>query len=121
MNDIINEGDNLPNPESENTAKIVYVLYLVAIFFGITGIVGVVMAYVNKESAPQWLQTHYRFQIRTFWIGGVYLFLGATLSLVLIGWLILLFWVIWLIIRVVKGLKMLGDKKAHNNPTTWMF
>ncbi|HZJ95218.1 MAG TPA: hypothetical protein VFD11_06620 [Thiopseudomonas sp.] len=106
---------------TEGTAKIVYILYLVGIVFGITGIVGVVMAYINKGDAPDWLKTHYQFQIRTFWIGGLYMFIGVLLALVLIGYLVLLFWVVWLIVRSVKGMKYLDQKEAHPNPKGWMF
>ncbi|XQW85654.1 DUF4870 family protein [Thalassotalea piscium] len=103
------------------TAKIVYILYMVGVVFGITGIVGVVMAYINKNDAPDWLQSHYQFQIRTFWIGALYIVIGSILSVILIGWLVLLFWVIWLIVRCVKGMKSLDAKMPHPNPTGWMF
>ncbi len=106
---------------SEGTAKIIYILYLVGIIVGLTGIVGVVMAYVNRADAPAWLKTHYRFQIRTFWIGLIYIVVGSLLSIVIIGYLILLFWVIWLIVRCVKGMQYLDKKEAHPNPTGWMF
>ena len=102
-------------------AKIAYIMYLVAIVFGITGIVGVVMAYINKDDAPDWLKTHYQFIIRTFWIGGLYLFIGTILSFVLIGVFVIFFWIIWLIIRCVKGMKYLERNEAHPNPTGWMF
>ncbi|NOZ11239.1 MAG: hypothetical protein GXP09_09410 [Gammaproteobacteria bacterium] len=114
------EEPNKLTPKAE-TANIVYILYLVGVVFGITGIIGVVMAYVNRSDAPEWVQTHYHYQIRTFWIGLLYLFFGTLLSLVLIGWLILLFWVVWLIVRCVKGMKYLEAKQAHPNPTGWMF
>lgn len=113
---VVNEG-----PTTEGSAKIVYILYLVGIIFGITGIVGVVMAYINKGDAPDWLKTHYQFQIRTFWIGALYMILGILLSLVIIGYFVLLFWIVWLIIRCVKGMKSLELKEAHPNPTGWMF
>jgi uncharacterized membrane protein len=106
---------------TESSAKIVYILYLVGILFGLLGIVGVVIAYVNKDDAPDWLKTHYQFQIRTFWIGALYIIIGSLLSVVLIGWLVLLFWVVWLIIRSVKGLKLLDQKQPHPTPTTWLF
>lgn len=51
---------------SNETSKIVYFLYLAGLVFGITGIIGVVMAYINRNDAPEWLETHYQFQIRTF-------------------------------------------------------
>jgi len=109
------------NASTERTAKIIYILYLFGIVFDITGIIGVIMAYINKTDAPEWLQSHYRFQIRTFWIGILYMIIGVILSLALIGYLILLFWVVWLIVRCIKGMKTLDNKQAHPNPTGWMF
>jgi uncharacterized membrane protein len=109
------------NPTTEGTAKIIYILYLVAIVLGITGIVGVVMAYIYKGDAPDWLKSHYQFQIRTFWIGALYMVIGVILTFVFIGFFILLFLVVWLIIRCVKGMKSLDQKEAHPDPTGWMF
>lgn len=105
----------------EGTAKIVYILYLIGIVFGITGIIGVVIAYVNKGDAPEWLKSHYQFQIRTFWIGALYIVIGAILSMAIIGYLLLLFWVVWLIVRCVKGIKALDAKQAHPDPSGWLF
>jgi len=117
----MNENNTMPSSSSEGTAKIVYVLYLVGIVLGITGIVGVVMAYVSKSEAPEWLQSHYQFQIRTFWIGLLYLVIGSILAVVLIGYLVILFWIVWLIIRCVKGINLLDKKQPHPDPTGWMF
>jgi uncharacterized membrane protein len=117
MNDLIKEG----KPTTEGSARIVYILYLVGIIIGLTGIIGVVMAYINKPDAPDWLKSHYQFQIRTFWIGGLYMLIGFILSFVIIGYLVFLFWVVWLVIRSIKGMKSLDMKEAHPNPTGWMF
>ncbi|MDX5406781.1 MAG: hypothetical protein LPK11_07040 [Chromatiaceae bacterium] len=106
---------------NSSTAKLVYILYLVGLVFGITGIIGVIVAYVNKDDGPDWLQSHYRFQIRTFWMGFVYLLIGSVLSVILIGWFVILFWVVWLIIRSVKGLKQLGLAQPVQDEKTWMF
>ncbi|MTI62719.1 DUF4870 domain-containing protein [Methylophaga sp.] len=106
---------------SQNTAKIVYLLFLVNIFIQFLGIIGVIIAYVNKDDAPAWLQTHYQFQIRTFWIGLLYLFIGVILAMAVVGYFILLFWVIWVIVRCVKGMKYLDQNQAYPNPTTWLF
>ena len=106
---------------TEGTAKIIYILYLVGIVFGITALIGVVMAYVNKEDAPGWVKSHYQFQIRTFWIGMLLLVLGAVLAFVLIGYLVFLFWIIWVVIRCVKGMKFLDQGRAHPSPLNWFF
>lgn len=106
---------------STSNAKLVYILYLVGIIIGVTGLVGVIMAYINRGDGPDWLDTHYQFQIRTFWIGLLYMVLGTVLAVVFIGYVILLFWLIWLIVRCVKGLKQLDKNEAVVNPTSWMF
>ncbi|MBC8551922.1 MAG: hypothetical protein H8D23_19920 [Candidatus Brocadiales bacterium] len=106
---------------TKGSAKIVYILYMVGVVFGITGIVGVVMAYINKDDAPEWLKTHYQFQIRTFWIGALFMILGGILSIILIGWFVLLFWVVWLIVRSIKGIKALDSEQAIENPKRWFF
>jgi len=108
-------------PTTEGTAKIIYILYLIGIIFGLTAIVGVVMAYVNRSDAPDWLQTHYQFQIRTFWLSLMYFIIGVLLYHILIGFFILLFWVIWLIVRCVKGMKFLDRKAPYPDPIGLLF
>jgi uncharacterized membrane protein len=112
----------VPQPAgTAGTAKIVYVLYLVSLAVGVTALVGVIMSYVNMGDAPDALKTHYRFQIRTFWIGLLYGIVGAILSIVGIGFLLLAFVAVWLIIRCVKGLKILDRNEAYPNPATWLW
>ncbi|NHN37781.1 hypothetical protein G8764_10780 [Pseudomaricurvus alcaniphilus] len=106
---------------SETMAKIVYVLYLASVVIGVSGIIAVVIAYIHKDEAPPWLQSHYHFQIRTFWIGALYLFFGIILSLAVVGWLLLLFWVVWIVVRCVKGMKCLDAKQAHPDVKGWLF
>ena len=108
-------------PISTDAARIIYILYLIGLATGLTLVIGVIMAYVNKDEAPEWLRTHYDFQIRTFWIGLLYCVIGGILSIVLIGFLVLLFWAVWLIVRVVKGFKHLEQRQPVPDVTTWMF
>lgn len=109
------------NAATATSARIIYILYLVSILFGITAIVGLVMAYVNRDDAPEWLKSHYRFQIRTFWIGALYCFLGVLLAQLLIGLFILVFLLFWVIVRCAKGLKYLERKQAYPDPASWLF
>ncbi len=110
-----------PGAETGSNAKIVYILYLSSIIFGVTSIVGVIMAYLNKAQAPEWLQSHYRYQIRTFWIGILFGFIGGLLTLVVIGIFILLFVLVWLIVRCVKGLMALDKQQPMANAGTWFW
>src|SRR5205085_844771 len=54
------------DPAEADSAKIVYILYLNSPIVGLTSIVRVIMAYVNRADAPDWDRSHYRFQIRPF-------------------------------------------------------
>lgn len=100
---------------------IVYALYLASLVAGITAIIGLIIAYVNSSDPDERLRTHYRFQIRTFWIGLMYM-IGGTITIpIMIGWLILIWAVFWFIIRCVKGMVALNEGRAHPDPGSWLF
>jgi len=88
---------------------------------GITNIVGVVMAYINKDDGPDWLRSHYRYQIRTFWIGVLYGIISGILCLIFIGFLLLVVLLAWFIVRCVKGLKYIELKAEVPNVEGWGF
>src|SRR6266702_1622452 len=96
--------DPTPQPivPSTDIALIIYILYFLGYFTGITAIIGVIMAHIQLDTADPMLATHYRFQIRTFWIGLLYLVVGTVLLLILIGWFVLVWWFIWSLIRSIK-------------------
>lgn len=104
-----------------NTTKIIYILYLVGIVMPILTVIGLVMAYVNRESTDEWLNSHFQFQIRTFWIGLLFSMISSLLTFIFIGYFFLLATAIWFIIRCVKGLKYLDQQQAHPNAITWMI
>jgi len=106
---------------SVGIAKIIYVLYLLGFFAGITAVIGLVMAYLYKDDAPEWLRTHYELQIRTFWIMLLYGLIAGILCIILIGFLLLFLIAIWWIIRCVKGLKYLDQNVAYPDHRSWMF
>ncbi|PLX10889.1 MAG: hypothetical protein C0598_09400 [Marinilabiliales bacterium] len=105
----------------DNT-RLMYILMLVGLAFGVTAIVAVVIAYINKDDPmPDWLKTHYQFIISTFWKGLLMLVVGAITSIIIIGIFILIFWTVWIIIRCVKGMKRLDLAEAQPVPNGWMF
>ena len=101
------------DPSDSRMALAVYVLYCAGFLFYLPAIIGVVIAHVSIGTAPDWLQGHYRHQIRTFWIGFILFVIGVPLSFVLIGWFVLLFWFIWTLVRSVKGLKLLNQGEPY--------
>lgn len=109
------------NPNERGNANLIYILYLVAIAFGLTAIVGVVMAYMAKDEAPDWLKSHYHNHINIFWKGLLYMLIGAVLMVVIIGFLVMLAALIWYIVRIVKGMQALSKGEAIDNPSSWGF
>lgn len=103
------------------TARIIYILYLVSLVMGITALIGVVMAYIYRGDAVPWLREHYRWQIRTFWIGLLYTFLASIFLGVGIGYLLLLAVLIWFIVRCVKGLQRLSRGEPPAEAGSWLF
>ncbi len=100
---------------------LVYILYLLSLVIGFTSIVGVIFAYLNKGKGPSWADSHYTYQIRTFWIGLLFGIASALLTIVLIGFLLILALLVWMIIRCVKGLQLAGRGEPVPDPQTWTF
>ena len=102
-------------------AGAVYALYGIGYFTGITALMGLIIAYVKVDDTDPVMQSHFRFQIRTFWIGLLYLAIGIPLSVVLIGLPLVVWWFIWSIIRIVKGGLLSIENKPIANPKSWLF
>ncbi len=107
--------------KGQGTVMLVYVLLLTSVVFPLSGLIGIIIAYVYRDEAPVWLQTHFRLQIRTFWISFLYITLGLLLLVVVIGRLILLFWLVWFLVRCIKGIRYLNRGQTYPNPAGWLF
>ncbi|MGZ4970292.1 MAG: DUF4870 family protein [Methylobacter sp.] len=107
---------NLAPTENEKSAitltTVIYALYAASYFVGVTAIVAIVMNYIKKDDvAGTFLESHFLWQIRTFWFGLLWGALGAITALFGIGWIILFANGIWIIYRIVKGWLSLNDGK----------
>jgi len=91
-----------------------------AFVFGLPSIVAVVLSYLKRgEAAGTFLESHYRWLIRTFWFAVLWGAIAVSVSLVLVLTIvgILIAWVpvlvvgVWLIYRVARGWLALKDAK----------
>ena len=118
-------GDNLPvkKPDDTGMPLIIYILYLVTCLgIGLAALIGVIMAYVLQGKASSWVQSHYQFQIRTFWVALVASIIGGLLIPVFfLGLIVLGLLVVWMIIRCVRGIIWLQAGEAVPDPTSWLF
>jgi uncharacterized membrane protein len=93
-------------------ATVIYALYAVSLFFGVTAIIAIVLNYIKREDVQgTWLESHFRWQISTFWWGLLWLVVGAITWIILIGWLVWGVACIWFIYRIAKGWLNLNDNK----------
>ncbi len=112
---VTSTGDNMDGP------KLVYILYFIGFVVGITALAGLIVAYLKRGEAGPNATTHFTFQIRTFWIGLLFSFIGAITSMIVIGVIILFATVVWALIRLIKGFMLASDDKPIPDPTTWLW
>ncbi len=101
----------------KDITTLVYVLQAVALPIPITALVGIIINYVKRSDVVgSILESHFRWQIRTFWFALPWVGIGALLTLIpilgfFLGAPILVLAVIWWIYRFVKGWLTLNKGK----------
>jgi uncharacterized membrane protein len=113
--------------------NVIYALHAASLLTGILGaatvvgafligwpsIIAVILNYVKRSDVRgTWLESHFRWQIRTFWWGLLWVclcfgFVVLTLGIgLIIAWLPLTIVGLWFIYRVARGWLALNDRKA---------
>ncbi len=112
-------------------AQTVYALHTVAIVIGIVGaptvvgsfvgslpsIIAVILNYAKRGDARgSWVESHYRWQIRTFWFAVLWVVVASVLIITVvgapIGFGVLVALTLWLIYRIGRGWLRLRDQLA---------
>ena len=118
---------------------VVYALYLAGyLTAGLSTVVGLVVAYLQRSAASPLAQSHYTFLIRTFWMGlvwtlaaGVIALFGVIFTVTIIGMIIgipLLILakivgvvaLIWYGVRCVLGLMAAIGDRPYGAPRSWL-
>lgn len=87
-----------------------------AFLFGIPSIIAVILNYIRRsDTRGTYLDSHFRWQIRTFWFAALWFVIAwlliATLILAIIGFPLLGLIALWVIYRVVRGWLTLKDRR----------
>ncbi len=87
-----------------------------AFLTGWPSIIAVILNYVKRsEARGTWLESHFRWQIRTFWYGLLWislciLFVIGTLGIgIIVAWIPMIIVGLWFIYRIVRGWIALND------------
>ena len=88
-----------------------------AFVFGVPSLLAVVLNYIKQgEVKGTWLESHYRWQIRTFWFTALWLLVYGLLVISLIGlliaWAVIAILGCWVAYRVIRGWLALSSGKA---------
>jgi uncharacterized membrane protein len=124
MNDIGDIVDNSGTAEAYRLASIkqltmiIYILYALSAFIGLTGLVAIIINYVKREDVAGTIYaSHFEWQIRTFWFSLLWAVIGVITLIVGVGALVLMADSIWIIYRIVKGVLNCNDGKPMPSRT----
>ena len=120
-----------PAPSLVTLTHVIYGLHSLSVLIGITSavtivgafvfgwpsIVAVILNYVKRDEARgTYLESHFRWQIRTFWFGLLWCAVGVVLMLTVIGiplaFLVFFGAGLWVIYRIARGWLALNEGKA---------
>ncbi len=124
------EPQTTAEPSLVNTTHLIYALHALSLLIGITSaatiigafifgvpsIIAIVINYLKREEARgTYLESHFRWQIRTFWFAVLWCLIGTMLVVTFIGIPVALaiFFVtgIWVIYRIARGWLALRDRR----------
>jgi uncharacterized membrane protein len=115
-----------------NWTTLIYALHAFSLLTGILGtatvigafltgwpsIIAVILNYVKRgETTGTWLESHFRWQIRTFWYGLLWVGLCGVLVVLTLGLGLLVVWLplalvtVWFVYRIVRGWVRLGARR----------
>ena len=131
---------------------LVYVLFLVSFFIEWAPIIAVVVAYLFRNAADKKVgASHFRYQIRTFWLGLLYFAIALLIGFItvvsqhgspfdffpelvhdhgkwrefipsmVVGGILFVLLAIWWLVRVIRGLILLNGDKPHPAPQSYLF
>ena len=137
MNDL--QGFPRPQPTDPSLvrwAHVIYGLHAIAVIvgvasaaatvaggfvFGLPSLAAVVLNYLKRgEVAGGWLESHFRWQIRTFWFAVLWVAVAVLMGLTIVGLpfalAVLLLAGVWILYRVVRGWWVLIQRRPLPMP-----
>ncbi len=126
-------NEHIDRPARGNLVTLTYLIYGLHIFSAITGIttsaavvtafltgwpsiIAVILNYINRRSVRgTYLESHFSWQIRTFWFTLLWVVIAGMLFITVIGipfaWLLIILVGIWVIYRMARGLLQLSSER----------
>ncbi|QID16753.1 hypothetical protein G3580_03350 [Nitrogeniibacter mangrovi] len=125
----------LPTPGLVNLAHVIYALHTLALVSGIAtsativgsfvsglpSIIAVILNYVKRDAVRgTWLDSHFRWQIRTFWFALLWIVLAYVMIFSIIGFFFGIAAIavagLWVLYRIVRGWINLSNRQMMPVP-----
>lgn len=136
--------------ETLTVPTVIYVLYGLGFFFAPLALVGVIMAHTGMANAGPVALSHFSYQARTFWFGLLILIVASMIGMsyivvnfaammaetpaggefmmpegvppvLIISGAIFLWWLVWTLVRCIKGFVTVLSRKPMPKPTTLLW
>jgi uncharacterized membrane protein len=107
----------------DGLAHLMYLMQALSFLFGgIPFVTAVILNYLNRQHVQgTWIESHYKWQNETFWIGLILILFGLVTLPFFIGFAVLTGTVIWVIHRIVHGWVALSKSKEVKPFTRFRF
>jgi uncharacterized membrane protein len=113
MNSTSLQQDQRDLAKEKRITTIVYALQAASFLVGITYIAAAVLNYAKwSEVEGTWLESHFRWQTKTFWYSVLWGIVGGLTTFLLVGYLVLFANAVWIIYRIVVGWVALSEERA---------
>lgn len=110
MNTSANEFAAKNSDRNKTITMAVYALQALSFMFVITFLIAIIINYIKHDDVRgSWLESHFRWQMRSFWFGLLWMSIGLISSFILVGYLLLFANTVWLIYRIIKGWLRLSE------------
>lgn len=97
---------------NRSITQVIYALYAASLISGVTAIIAIVLNYVKRDDVVNTVwESHFRWQIRTFWASLLWCLLGWATVWVVIGFVIWGVAFVWFVYRIAKGWLRLTEGK----------
>jgi uncharacterized membrane protein len=115
MNNQTTDSDSDQRLESDqrNLVLLVYILQgLGFVTGGLSWVAAMMVNYIKLDAVRgSWLESHFRWQLNTFWYGLLWWIVGLLMWLLLLGGLVWGLLSLWALYRIVRGALTLSDNK----------
>jgi uncharacterized membrane protein len=109
-------GTDAATQSLKSITRIVYILQLSSLLIGVTFIAAVIVNYVKRKDVEgTYLESHFQWQIRTFWWCLLWACVGLATAVIVVGFFVLMASMVWMLYRAIKGLLNLEENRQMAN------